>query len=61
MLLSRLTADELERLAYINPEYPGVHQAHAARCQQELSDAQIEIVMLERQVTELEDYNFEQE
>ena len=36
MLLSRLTADELERLAYINPEYPGVHQAHAARCQEAL-------------------------
>lgn len=57
MLLSTLTADELERLAYVEPDRPGVQQALAARCQRELDDAQGEIEMLERQVTELEDYN----
>ena len=47
MLLSSLTADELERLAYIEPARPGVQAALAGVCREELANAREDIVYLE--------------
>jgi len=59
MLLSSLTADELERLAFVCPETPGIHPLRASTCEAELRQARCEIAQLEKHVQELEDYNEE--
>lgn len=57
MLLSSLTPNEVERLAFVAPHAPGVARAMADICRAELASAQEDIGRLEQQVTQLEEWS----
>jgi ubiquinone biosynthesis protein UbiJ len=54
MLYRNMTVEELERLAYIEPNNLAVQQAYAARCIEETDHWRSEAALLDDKVSELQ-------
>lgn len=59
MEITSMTMDELERAAYLDPADAPLQRAYAERCREEVRHLQDEVARLERNVTELEEWQAE--